>query len=82
MVPIFIKYIYLIISIFLLICGIFVYSNRGTCAKFKGTITINPDHDVAGVIHAMNIGFQLAAKRFARDRNHQVYAYGRRGFSY
>ncbi|XP_022162523.1 uncharacterized protein LOC111028265 isoform X1 [Myzus persicae] len=55
---------------------------RGTCAKFKGTITINPDHDVAGVIHAMNIGFQLAAKRFARDRNHQVYAYGRRGFSY
>jgi len=62
----------------------FVYSNRGRHAKFKGTISIHPSFDEAKVIYAMNMGFKLAAKRFINDQNHGVYAYGRNdhGFSY
>ncbi|NP_001155553.1 uncharacterized protein LOC100162856 [Acyrthosiphon pisum] len=49
---------------------------RGRYAEFKGEITVHPDNDALNVIHAMNIGFELAAERFANDRNHGVYAYG------
>jgi len=62
----------------------FVYSNRGNYVQFRGSISIHPDIDEAKVIYAMNMGFQLAAERFANDQNHEVYAYGRKdhGFSY
>uniref|UniRef100_A0A2S2PIB9 Uncharacterized protein n=1 Tax=Schizaphis graminum TaxID=13262 RepID=A0A2S2PIB9_SCHGA len=51
---------------------------RGKCAKFKGAITITPEHDNAKVIYAMNIAFKLAAKRFTCDTKHGVFAYGRK----
>ncbi|XP_060872295.1 uncharacterized protein LOC132946338 [Metopolophium dirhodum] len=57
---------------------------RGKHADFRSTITIHPALDEARIIYAMNMGFKLAAKRFANDQNRGVYAYGRHdhGFSY
>lgn len=49
---------------------------RGKCGRFRGAMTITPEHDNAKVIYAMNIAFELAAKRFANDKDLGVYAYG------
>ncbi|KAL5233638.1 hypothetical protein ACI65C_001048 [Semiaphis heraclei] len=44
---------------------------------FRHELKVHYDHDVANIMRVMNIGFELAAQRFANDPNHGVFAYSR-----